>query len=417
MNIACSRSAPRLAGTWVLLFFADDFTYYWYHRSAHRCRLFWMEHVNHHSSEHYNLSTALRQSTLGPAYTFVFYLPLAFVGFHPLAIAVQFGISLIYQYWIHTEAIDRLGFLEKFMNTPSHHRAHHGSNGIYIDKNYAGILIIWDKLFGTFQEERRDVPVKYGLVHDLKTFSLPTVIFHETAFMLRQVWNAKGWRNKLGWIFGPPEWSPGWSAISAGSPLLADASGHQGKLKSPACGLTRLQDSPAHCRLLHEPDSSYGNAMRFDNQVVMITGAAGLSGKAVAAGFAAVAPGWRWPTSARPCCNKRIPAPPTRLLLPANLLDSASAQNAVYAAMQKFGRLDAPATSPEVSPWAPRCMPLRQPTGKRCRTSTSAPCSMPCAPRYRRCWRAAAGRLSTSALAPARKAWRRWGPTAPRRAR
>lgn len=194
--------------TWVLLFFADDFTYYWYHRSAHRCRLFWMEHVNHHSSEHYNLSTALRQSTLGPAYTFVFYLPLAFVGFHPLAIAVQFGISQIYQYWLHTEAIDRLGFLEKFMNTPSHHRAHHGSNGIYIDKNYAGILIIWDKLFGTFQEERRDVPVKYGLVHDLKTFSLPTVIFHETAFMLRQVWNAKGWRNKLGWIFGPPEWSP-----------------------------------------------------------------------------------------------------------------------------------------------------------------------------------------------------------------
>ncbi|MDQ5959522.1 MAG: Sterol desaturase/sphingolipid hydroxylase, fatty acid hydroxylase superfamily, partial [Pseudomonadota bacterium] len=200
--------SPLVWWTWVLLFFADDFTYYWYHRSAHRCRLFWMEHVNHHSSEHYNLSTALRQSTLGPAYTFVFYLPLAFVGFHPLAIAVQFGISLIYQYWIHTEAIDRLGFLEKFMNTPSHHRGHHGSNGIYIDKNYAGILIIWDKLFGTFQEERRDVPVKYGLVHDLKTFSLPTVIFHETAFMLRQVWNAKGWRNKLGWIFGPPEWSP-----------------------------------------------------------------------------------------------------------------------------------------------------------------------------------------------------------------
>jgi sterol desaturase/sphingolipid hydroxylase (fatty acid hydroxylase superfamily) len=200
--------SPLVWWTWVLLFFADDFTYYWYHRSAHRCRLFWMEHVNHHSSEHYNLSTALRQSTLGPAYTFVFYLPLAFVGFHPLAIAVQFGISLIYQYWIHTEAIDRLGFLEKFMNTPSHHRAHHGSNGIYIDKNYAGILIIWDKLFGTFQEERRDVPVKYGLVHDLKTYSLPTVIFHETAFMLRQVWNAKGWRNKLGWIFGPPEWSP-----------------------------------------------------------------------------------------------------------------------------------------------------------------------------------------------------------------
>ena len=110
--------SPLVWWTWVLLFFADDFTYYWYHRSAHRCRLFWMEHVNHHSSEHYNLSTALRQSTLGPAYTFVFYLPLAFVGFHPLAIAVQFGISLISPSWFHTEAIDRLSLLEKFMNTP-----------------------------------------------------------------------------------------------------------------------------------------------------------------------------------------------------------------------------------------------------------------------------------------------------------
>ena len=200
--------SPLAWWTWPLLFLADDFAYYWYHRCAHRCRFFWMEHVNHHSSEHYNLSTALRQSTLGPLYSFVFYVPLAWIGFHPLAIAVQFGVSLIYQYWIHTEAIDRMGFLEKFMNTPSHHRVHHGSNGIYIDRNYAGILIVWDKLFGTFQEEKRDVPVRYGLVKDIRTFNLFTVIFHEAAFMLRQAWQAKGWRNKLGWIFGPPEWTP-----------------------------------------------------------------------------------------------------------------------------------------------------------------------------------------------------------------
>ena len=194
--------------TWPLLFFAEDFAYYWYHRSAHRVRMFWAEHVNHHSSEHYNLSTALRQSTLGPAYTFIFYLPLAFVGFHPAAIAIQYGISLIYQYWIHTESIDKLGVLEKFMNTPSHHRVHHGSNGIYLDRNYAGILIIWDKMFGTFQPERADIPVRYGLVHDLKTFNLPTVIFHEVRHMLVGAWNAQGIRNKFGWIFRGPEWHP-----------------------------------------------------------------------------------------------------------------------------------------------------------------------------------------------------------------
>ena len=200
--------SPLLWGTWVLLFFADDFTYYWYHRFAHRVRLLWSEHVNHHSSEHYNLSTALRQSTLGPAFLFVYWLPLAWIGFHPAAIAVQFGLNLLYQFWIHTEAVGRIGWLEKVLNTPSHHRVHHGSNGIYIDRNYAGILIIWDKLFGTFQPEREDVPVRYGLVHDIKTFRLNTVIFHELAYLARQAWHAKGLRNKLGWICGPPEWTP-----------------------------------------------------------------------------------------------------------------------------------------------------------------------------------------------------------------
>ena len=200
--------SPLVWWSWVLLFFVDDFAYYWYHRFAHRIRLFWSEHVNHHSSEHYNLGTALRQSTLAPVYSFIYYLPLAWIGFHPAAIAVQYGISLLYQFWIHTETIDRMGAFEKVFNTPSHHRVHHGSNGIYLDRNYAGILIIWDKLFGTFQEERADIPVRYGLVHDIKTFNLFTVIFHEVGHMLRGAWNAQGWRNKLGWIFKGPEWSP-----------------------------------------------------------------------------------------------------------------------------------------------------------------------------------------------------------------
>jgi sterol desaturase/sphingolipid hydroxylase (fatty acid hydroxylase superfamily) len=200
--------SPLKWWTWVLLFFADDFCYYWYHRFAHRVRLFWSEHVNHHSSERYNLGTALRQSTLEPVYGFIYWLPLAFLGFHPLAIAVQAGVSLLYQFWIHTETIGRMGWFEKFFNTPSHHRVHHGSNGIYIDKNYAGILIIWDKLFGTFQEERADVPVKYGLVTNIHTYRLDRVIFHEFFFMWRQAWNAKGWKHKLSWIFRGPEWSP-----------------------------------------------------------------------------------------------------------------------------------------------------------------------------------------------------------------
>lgn len=200
--------SPFAPWTWVLLFFADDLTYYGYHRLAHRVRLLWSEHVNHHSSEHYNLSTALRQSSLGPLFIWVYWLPLAWIGFHPAAIALQFGLNLLYQYWIHTEAVGRLGVLEHVLNTPSHHRVHHGSNPEYIDRNYGGILIVWDRLFGTFQAERADVPVKYGLVHDLRTFSLPTVIFHELAFLLRQAWHARGWRQKLGWVLGPPEWTP-----------------------------------------------------------------------------------------------------------------------------------------------------------------------------------------------------------------
>lgn len=200
--------SPLLWWTWVLLFFADDFTYYWYHRLAHRVRLLWCEHVNHHSSEHFNFSAGLRQSTLAPFYIFVYWLPLAWIGFHPAAIAVQAAFSLLYQFWIHTETIGRLGWFEQVFNTPSHHRVHHGSNGIYIDRNYAGVLIIWDRLFGTFQAERTDVPVKYGLVTNLRTFRLHTVIFHELVHMLREAFKAQRWRNRLGWIFGPPEWSP-----------------------------------------------------------------------------------------------------------------------------------------------------------------------------------------------------------------
>lgn len=201
--------SPTIWWTWLLLFVADDFVYYVYHRAAHRVRCLWAEHVNHHSSQRYNLGTALRQSLIGPAYVFVYWLPLAWLGFHPLAIVVQMAVSLLYQYWIHTERIRKLPvWFEAIFNTPSHHRVHHGSNGIYLDRNYAGILIIWDRLFGTFQPELDDVPIRYGLVHNLDSYFLPKVISHEWLLIVRRVAAASTWRERLGWIFGPPEWSP-----------------------------------------------------------------------------------------------------------------------------------------------------------------------------------------------------------------
>ena len=122
---------------------------------------------------------------------------------------MQAGISLIYQFWIHTETIQRLPrWFEWLFNTPSHHRVHHGSNGLYIDRNYGGILIVWDRLFGSFQPELPELPVRYGLVHNLHSYRLDRVIFHELRHLLREAWSARGLRNKLLWIFGPPEWTP-----------------------------------------------------------------------------------------------------------------------------------------------------------------------------------------------------------------
>jgi sterol desaturase/sphingolipid hydroxylase (fatty acid hydroxylase superfamily) len=194
--------------TWPVLFVLWDFMYYWYHRFAHRVRLFWAEHVNHHSSQHYNLGTALRQSTLAPLYAFAYYLPLAWLGFHPLAITFVGGLNLLYQFWIHTETVGNMGWFEYAFNTPSHHRVHHGSNGIYIDKNFGGVFIVFDRWFGTFQAELKSEPVRYGLVNDIRSFNLFTVIFHELNYLLKNAWQAPSWRHKFLWVFGPPEWKP-----------------------------------------------------------------------------------------------------------------------------------------------------------------------------------------------------------------
>jgi len=196
---------PNLWWTWVLLFFAEDFCYYWFHRASHEVRALWAAHVNHHSSEHYNLSTALRQSWTTPFTAPAFWLVLPLLGFAPWMVFTQQAISLLYQYWIHTEAIDRLPApLEFIFNTPSHHRVHHGSNPEYLDRNHGGILIIWDRLFGTFAPER--ARVRYGLTTNIHTFKPHVIAFHEWIAMARDARRAPTWRAALGYLLRPPGW-------------------------------------------------------------------------------------------------------------------------------------------------------------------------------------------------------------------
>jgi sterol desaturase/sphingolipid hydroxylase (fatty acid hydroxylase superfamily) len=193
---------------WPLCFILDDLGYYWFHRAAHRVRWFWAGHVNHHSSQHYNLSTALRQSwTSFFALSFIFRIPLALVGFHPAMILFCGAINLIYQFWIHTEAIGRLPrWFEYVMNTPSHHRVHHATNPRYLDANYAGTFIIWDRMFGTFTEEVESERIRYGIVKQLGSFNLIWAVFHEWIGIARDLWSAP-WGSKLGYIWRPPGWS------------------------------------------------------------------------------------------------------------------------------------------------------------------------------------------------------------------
>lgn len=191
---------------WILLFFGDEFSYYWFHRVSHECRLFWASHVVHHSSQRYNLSTALRQTWTGSFMSFIFWMWLPIVGFPPLMIMTMKAISLLYQFWIHTELVRSLGPLEVVFNTPSHHRVHHGSNSRYIDRNHGGTLIIWDKLFGTFEPENPSDPVRFGLTKNINTYNPVRIAFHEWADMFRDAWRAPGWRNKFLYVFGSPGW-------------------------------------------------------------------------------------------------------------------------------------------------------------------------------------------------------------------
>ena len=193
---------------WIACFVLDDLAYYWFHRFAHRVRWMWASHVNHHSSQHYNLSTALRQTWTGTvALGFIFRLPLVLIGFHPAMIAFCAGLNLIYQFWFHTEAIHKCPrWFEAILNTPSHHRVHHATNPLYLDKNYAGVFIVWDKMFGTFQPELEGTRIHYGIVKQLGSFNLLWVAFHEWIGIARDVWNAP-WGSKFGYVWRPPGWT------------------------------------------------------------------------------------------------------------------------------------------------------------------------------------------------------------------
>lgn len=193
---------------WPLCFVLDDLAYYAFHRTAHRVRWFWASHVNHHSSQHYNLSTALRQTWTGFfAGSFMFRLPLVVLGFHPAMLAICAGLNLIYQFWIHTEAIQRMPrWFEAVMNTPSHHRVHHATNPRYLDRNYAGVFIVWDKLFGTFEPENDDERIRYGIVRQLGTFNLIYAVFHEWIGIAQDVRRAP-WRHKLSYLWREPGWT------------------------------------------------------------------------------------------------------------------------------------------------------------------------------------------------------------------
>lgn len=191
---------------WVALFFLVDFAYYWAHRKSHEINLFWGGHVVHHQSEDYNLSVALRQSSFQVVWTFAFNLPLALLGFKTLDFALMAALNTLYQFWIHTETIKKLGFLEYFLNTPSHHRVHHGRDPKYIDKNHAGSLIIWDKMFGTFQAEEE--PPTYGITKPINSWNAVWANFSHYAEMGKDLKRIEKWGDKVKYLFKKPGWLP-----------------------------------------------------------------------------------------------------------------------------------------------------------------------------------------------------------------
>lgn len=204
--------------SWVALFFAIELAYYWLHRFSHEIRWMWTQHSVHHSARQITLSVAYRlgwtQFLAGP---WLFLVPVCWIGFDPRAVVLMYAANLLYQFWLHTEVVPKLGPLEWVLNTPSHHRVHHAIEPEYLDRNYGGVLIIWDKLFGTFAPERDNAPRTYGLVHQIDTLNPVKIAFAEWVALVRDLRAARGGREVLGLLFGPP----GWRADGAGQTTRA----------------------------------------------------------------------------------------------------------------------------------------------------------------------------------------------------
>jgi sterol desaturase/sphingolipid hydroxylase (fatty acid hydroxylase superfamily) len=189
----------------VVLVIGQDFCYYWFHRASHRVRWFWASHSVHHSSNELNLGASYRFGWTGRLTgAAIFYVPMIWLGFAPGPVFIASGFNLLYQFWVHAAWIPKLGWLEYVLNTPSHHRVHHAANPEYLDRNYGGIFIVFDRLFGTFVSERDDVPCRYGLVTPLRSNNPLIIAFHEWGALARDLWQARSWRERLMCVIGPP---------------------------------------------------------------------------------------------------------------------------------------------------------------------------------------------------------------------
>jgi sterol desaturase/sphingolipid hydroxylase (fatty acid hydroxylase superfamily) len=207
-RFAVWQLSPASPWTWAIGFVAYDFLYYWHHRAGHRVALFWAAHVVHHQSEDYNLSTALRQTSSGWLAGWIFYLPMAIAGVPPLVFAVVALIDLLYQFWVHTEQVGRLGAFDRWFCAPSNHRVHHAVNDVYLDRNYGGVFLVWDRLFGTYREEDPALPCVYGTRAPLRSWNPIRANLQVYAELGRDCWHATGWRDKVRVWLKPPGWRP-----------------------------------------------------------------------------------------------------------------------------------------------------------------------------------------------------------------
>ena len=216
---------------WVLLIVVNDFVYYVFHRLGHQSRFMWAFHITHHSSQKYNFSVAIRLNLLIFPLHFLFMLPLALMGFRPETILVVNSITTLYQLWVHTELVGKLGVLDKVFNTPSNHRVHHGSNSQYLDRNYGAMFIFWDHLFGTYEPEL-ERPI-YGLTKNVDSYNPVTLTLHEVRAMLRDVGRPGPLRQRLMYLFGPPGWKPSGATLAAGGAAAHGALPAGGSARRP----------------------------------------------------------------------------------------------------------------------------------------------------------------------------------------